>query len=61
MGSVGGRLVEAAFSKWDEGEREGGLEVEGVDGWVGGCDRRERRRIASLEAFSRTSFLLRMS
>jgi len=53
--------VEAAFSKWDEGEREGGLEVEGVDGWVGGCDRRERRRIASLEAFSRTSFLLRMS
>jgi hypothetical protein len=50
-------LVEAELSKVAEGSRDEasdcGIEFGLDEGWVGGCEVSERRRAASVEAFSR--------
>jgi hypothetical protein len=57
VGSCRGRLADAALGRRAEGsqdKREAGGELEGDGRLVdGGCERRLRRCMASLEAFSR--------
>lgn len=57
MGSVVGRLADAEFRRVVEGsreeQREGGREFGVEKGWDGGCEAKDRRPVASVEAFSR--------